>query len=100
MGSFAVLLSETAPTWGRAVAPFAEWVASTLWSRTTKSPRDLAPATRLTQRRRREVKRSMALPPTTPSRDHGPSVAFVARPSRAWEKLLHVMRPCADDFEV
>ncbi len=30
MASLAVRLSETAPTWGRAVAPFAEWVAQTL----------------------------------------------------------------------
>jgi CRISPR-associated endonuclease Cas1 len=62
MGPFAARLSETASTWGRAVAPFAEWVARTLWSRTTKSPSDLAPATRLTQRRRREAKGSMGLP--------------------------------------
>lgn len=27
---------ETAPTWGRAVAPLAEWVAGTLWSRERK----------------------------------------------------------------
>src|SRR6202521_5258700 len=30
MGSFAIRLSETAATWGRAVAPIAEWVARTL----------------------------------------------------------------------
>src|SRR5262249_32708837 len=32
MAPFAARLSQTAPTWGRAVAPFAEWVARTLWS--------------------------------------------------------------------
>jgi hypothetical protein len=37
MGSFAVRLSETAPTWGRAVAPVAEWVARTLWSTNRKA---------------------------------------------------------------
>jgi CRISPR-associated endonuclease Cas1 len=58
MGSFAVRLSETAPTWGRAVAPYAEWIARTLWSTLAKSKREPAPATRLTQRRRREVKGS------------------------------------------
>ena len=54
-------LAETAPTWGRAVAPFAEWVARTLWSTLAKSKREPAPATRLTQSRRREVKGSIAL---------------------------------------
>ena len=56
MASFAVGLSETAPTWGRAVAPYAEWIARTLWSTLDKSKREPAPATRLTQQRRREVK--------------------------------------------
>jgi hypothetical protein len=32
MGPFATRLSETAPTWGRAVAPVAEWVAQAFWS--------------------------------------------------------------------
>ncbi len=54
MGSLAVRLSETAPTWGRAVAPYAERVARTLWSTLDKSRREPAPATRLTQRCRRE----------------------------------------------
>jgi CRISPR-associated endonuclease Cas1 len=58
MASLAVRLSETAPTWGRAVAPVAEWVAHTLWSTIAKPARKLAPATRLTQRRRREAKGS------------------------------------------
>src|ERR1035438_1413786 len=35
-GSFAVRLSETAPIWGRAIAPIAEWVAQQLWSTTRK----------------------------------------------------------------
>ena len=37
MGSFAIRLSETAATWGRAVAPIAEWVARALWP-TAKKP--------------------------------------------------------------
>jgi CRISPR-associated protein Cas1 len=32
MAELAIKLSETAPTWGRAVAPLAEWVAGRLWS--------------------------------------------------------------------
>ena len=63
MGSFAVQLSETAPMWGRAVAPFAEWIARTLWSTIQKPIRQSAPATRLTQNRKREAKGAQALPP-------------------------------------
>jgi CRISPR-associated endonuclease Cas1 len=55
MGSFATRLSETAPTWGRAVAPFAEWVAQTLRTPERKpDSRDQRVPTRLTQRRRSE----------------------------------------------
>jgi CRISPR-associated endonuclease Cas1 len=56
MAPFAVRLSETAPTWGRAVAPLAEWVVHTLWSTTSRPVRQLAPATRLTQRHRSEAR--------------------------------------------
>ena len=49
--------------WGRAVAPLAEWVARTLWSRDSKSGKSLGPATRLTQSRRREAKGQPSLPP-------------------------------------
>jgi hypothetical protein len=72
MAPFAVRLSETAPTWGRAVAPLAEWVARTLWSRDSKSAKSLGPATRLTQRHKREAKGSSALPPSIPipGREH------------------------------
>jgi CRISPR-associated endonuclease Cas1 len=57
MGAFAAKLSETAPTWGRLVAPWAEYVARTLWA-TTPRPKILA--SRLTQQHRREAK---GLPP-------------------------------------
>jgi CRISPR-associated endonuclease Cas1 len=57
MASLAVRLSETAPIWGRAVAPFAEWVTQSLWSSTRKPVRShLSVPTRLTQRRRSEGK--------------------------------------------
>jgi hypothetical protein len=46
---------ETATTWGRAVAPFAEWLAQTLWNSIRKpSDRNRDLPTRLTQRRRTE----------------------------------------------
>jgi CRISPR-associated endonuclease Cas1 len=54
MAPFAIRLSETAPTWGRAVAPFAEWVAKAFWSHTRS--RDRLPPTRLTQQAKREAK--------------------------------------------
>ena len=60
MAHFAVRLTETAPTWGRAVAPIAEWVARALWS-TIRRP-DSPLATRLTQRLRREAKGSGIAP--------------------------------------
>lgn len=62
MGSFAVRLSETARTWRRAVAPFAEWVARAFWSAGSKAARHFVPATRLTQRHRREAKGGLSLP--------------------------------------
>src|SRR3989442_9787782 len=67
MGSFAIWLSETAPTWGRAVAPFAEWVARTLSSTISKPNRHIGPATPLTQRHRREAKGGMSAMPTKPA---------------------------------
>jgi len=54
MGSFAVQLSKTTPMWGNAVAPIAEWVSRTLWSTLPKPARQIYPATRLTQSRRRQ----------------------------------------------
>ncbi|HTT19584.1 MAG TPA: CRISPR-associated endonuclease Cas1 [Candidatus Sulfotelmatobacter sp.] len=60
---FTAQLSETAPMWGRAVAPFAEWVTRALWSSSAKLSREPAPPTRLTQRTKREVKGSPPSPP-------------------------------------
>jgi CRISPR-associated endonuclease Cas1 len=55
MSELAVRLSQTAPNWGRAVAPFAEWVAQALWNSIRKPARkDHTLPTRLTQRRRSE----------------------------------------------
>jgi len=63
MCSLAERLSETAPTWGRAVAPVAEWVARTLWSSRSRPSSQFLPATRLTQSHRRQARaRSSGLP--------------------------------------
>jgi CRISPR-associated endonuclease Cas1 len=61
--SLAIELSQTASLWGRAVAPFAEWVARSLWSNSRKSSRELPPPTRLTQRHKREAKGAPSFPP-------------------------------------
>jgi CRISPR-associated protein Cas1 len=64
MGPFAARLSETAATWGRAAAPWAEYVARTLW---TAAPRPRTPlATRLTQQHRREAKGQLSFRSVTP----------------------------------
>ena len=68
MGSFAVRLSETAATWGRAVAPIAEWVAQSFWSarrKPARSERNLP--TPLTQRRRSEARGKDFVLDTTPA---------------------------------
>jgi CRISPR-associated endonuclease Cas1 len=64
-GSFAARLSQTAPTWGRAVAPFAEWVARAFWS-TIRKP-DSPLATRLTQGNKREAKGRPSVPTAKPA---------------------------------
>jgi CRISPR-associated endonuclease Cas1 len=70
MAPFAARMSETAPTWGRAVAPIAEWVAHAFWS-TIRKP-DAPFATRLTHRNRREAKGRPSVPPakTAPQPDN------------------------------
>ncbi len=82
MSSFATQLSETATTRERAVAPFAEWVARTLWTRVRKPDRETAPPTRLTQQSRRESQGSELRPAVAPKprlqrlcRDCGKTIA-------------------------
>jgi CRISPR-associated endonuclease Cas1 len=55
MASLAERLSETGPTWARAIAPITEWVAQALWnsSKKKRNKEERVP-TRLTQRRRSE----------------------------------------------
>jgi len=55
-GEFAAQLSETSRIWKRTLGPLAEWIAQTLWSTTSQPSRPKAPATRLTQNRKREAK--------------------------------------------
>jgi CRISPR-associated endonuclease Cas1 len=67
MAQLAIKLSETAPMWGRGVAPFTEWVAAKLWSRSRKPPKSASIATRLTQRHKREAKGKSGLLPAVRS---------------------------------
>jgi CRISPR-associated endonuclease Cas1 len=62
MSPLAIELSQTARMWGQAVAPFAEWVARTLWSNSRKPSGQVAPPTRLTQHHKREAKEAPSFP--------------------------------------
>jgi CRISPR-associated endonuclease Cas1 len=75
MGSFAVRLSETARTWGHAVAPVAEWISRMLWSTLRKPARQIYPATRLTQSRRSQARGGQSRVPT----DLGPEAPRICR---------------------
>jgi CRISPR-associated endonuclease Cas1 len=56
MSHLCAKLSETAPTWGKLVAPWAEYVARTLWASTSRARSSRLPSTPLTQQHRREAK--------------------------------------------
>jgi CRISPR-associated endonuclease Cas1 len=55
-------LSETAPVWGKLVAPWAEYVAGALWGRTNHSTARHRLSTPLTQQHRREAKGRPSFP--------------------------------------
>lgn len=61
-------IAESAPAWADAVAPVAERVVEMLWSTVRRSKPDSHPATRLTQRRRREAKGQPLPPAKLPAR--------------------------------
>jgi hypothetical protein len=68
MASLAIRLSETAPMWGRAVAPIAEQVAHMFWAPNARHDAVNLP-TRLTQRHKRETKGAPSFPdPIAPPR--------------------------------
>jgi CRISPR-associated endonuclease Cas1 len=72
MAPMCAKLSEAAPVWGKLVAPWAEYVARTLWAG-TKSGRagNSIPPTRLTQQRRTEAKGKIWIAAAEPPRaDH------------------------------
>lgn len=61
VGSFAARLSETARTWGWAVAPVAENFCRKLWSKMRKPASWTGPATRLTQQHRSRTGNDLSL---------------------------------------
>jgi CRISPR-associated endonuclease Cas1 len=61
-GEFAAELSETSKLWKQALGPFAEWMLRTLWSGSSSTSKIEAPATRLTQDRKREAKGILTQP--------------------------------------
>jgi CRISPR-associated endonuclease Cas1 len=62
MGQFANRLSETAPSWGQAVAPMTEWISRKFWSTIPKREKEFSLATRLTQSHRRQAKGGLSFP--------------------------------------
>jgi CRISPR-associated endonuclease Cas1 len=56
MSNLCARLAETSPTWGKLVAPWAEYVARTLWAATSPSKSARTLSTPLTQQHRREAK--------------------------------------------
>ena len=56
MSQLCAKLSETAPVWGKLLAPWAEYVAHTLWASTSPSKSERRTSTPLTQQHRRLVK--------------------------------------------
>ena len=68
MSHFCAKLSETAPTWGKLVAPWAEYVARALWASASPSKPRRSLATPLTQRHRREAWGKDGLPNTVTPR--------------------------------
>lgn len=67
MAPFAEQLAKTAKMWRSAVAPWAEWLAQTLWSSIGKTTNESGPGTRLTHGRLRVAKGLSYFPPPEPA---------------------------------
>jgi len=81
------------PNWRQALGPFAEWIAHTLWSTTLQPPRAKVPATRLTQRRKREAKGILTGTPviSTASRENPLAAPKLVR-LNAHDPIAHARR--------
>jgi CRISPR-associated endonuclease Cas1 len=60
--TLAAKLSETTSVWGKLVAPWAEYVAHTLWATTSRASSRSSIPTRLTQQHRRQAKGDLSVP--------------------------------------
>ena len=67
MAPLAEQLATTARMWRSSVAPFAEWLALTLWASIGKPTREPGPGTRLTHGRNRVAKGRSFFPPPEPA---------------------------------
>jgi CRISPR-associated endonuclease Cas1 len=95
MGPFAARLAETASTWRQIVAPYAEWVTHTLWSKASTTAHGEPLATPLTQRRKRLAKGAPPLPRTK----RPPRVERLCRICGTTIPSDHTFcRPCAITF--
>jgi CRISPR-associated protein Cas1 len=66
MSHLCAKLGETAPSWGKLVAPWAEYVARTLWANTSRPKAGRSFPTNLTQQHRREAKARPSFPTIDP----------------------------------
>lgn len=89
-GEFAAQLSETSKLWRQALGPCAEWMLRTLWSGSSSASKIEAPATRLTQDRKREAKGI----PTQPLSESGPleRTLFTKTPSNDFPLIPKLAR--------
>lgn len=104
MSSFARQLSESAPTWGRAVAPLAEQMSRMFSASVPKRSKRIFPSTRLTQNSRREAKGStLGLPLVAPPRSaslcrncgaatHGAQYCRACSPMALRENLINAAK--------
>jgi CRISPR/Cas system-associated endonuclease Cas1 len=92
--SFAAKLSETAPTWGRLLAPWVELIAGELWSASASKGEKMLLASRLTQRNRRAVKGSEVPAVALPKPEHLCSCGARIRAAKklclkCWKEATH-----------
>src|SRR5437899_2255420 len=93
MGPFAQTIAETALSWRRAVAPYAERAARIFWSNAKSASNHLSPATRLTQSYRR-MTRGKEPVPSVPEVPHAPRLCKLCGTFiRGHQKVCSVCAP-------
>ena len=93
MGPFAQTIAETALSWRRAVAPYAERAARIFWANAKSASNHLSPATRLTQSYRR-MARGKEPVPSVPEVPHAPRLCKLCGTFiRGHQKVCSVCAP-------